>query len=155
MMKTSQLALGMAGGWQGNFASLGKARERMSQGIQLGSPCRASWGPATCGPGPREKCLRSWNDGSPEDVFLRWGPQEEGLPCSCLRTWGEGGCINDALQLPVGFVMVTPEPRGVPRKRRVALLRTGCGICGAQCKKNIQGPCSKMMKNFKRVAAER
>ena len=30
-MKTNQLALGMAGGWQGNFASLGKASERMSR----------------------------------------------------------------------------------------------------------------------------
>lgn len=73
----------------------------------------------------------------------------------CLRTRGEGGCINDALQLPVGFVMATPEARGVPRRRRAALLRMGCGICGAQYKKNIRGPCSKMMKNFKRVAAER
>lgn len=95
-----------------------------------------------------EKCLRSWNDGSPEDVYLRWGPQEEGSPCSCLRTWGEGGCINDALQLPVGFVMGTPEARGVPRRRRVALLRTGYGICGAQCKKNIQGPCSENDEEF-------
>ena len=77
------------------------------------------------------------------------------LTLFCLRTWGEGGCINDALQLPVGFVMATPEARGVPRRRRAALLRMGCGICGAQYKKNIRGPCSKMMKNFKRVAAER
>lgn len=36
------------------------------------------------------------------------------LTLFCLRTRGEGGCINDALQLPVGFVMATPEARGSP-----------------------------------------
>ena len=100
------------------------------------------------------RSVRCWNDGPPEGVYLRWGPQEEGSPCCCLRTWGEGGCINDALQLPMGFVMGTPEARGVPRRRRVVLLRTGYDICAAQCKKNIRGSCSKMLKNFKRVTAE-
>ena len=112
-MKTSQLALGMAGGWQGNFASLGKARERMSQGIQLGSPCRASWGPATCGPGPRGEVsekLEWWfpwgcvpEMGTPGGRLTLFLPQDLGwrwvykwCPSAACRfcygdTWAKGG----------------------------------------------------------------
>lgn len=70
------------------------------------------------------------------------------LTLFCLRTWGEGGCINDALQLPVGFVMATPEARGGPQEEKSSSTQNGLWHLWGPVQKEYSGPLLKNDEEF-------